>query len=87
MSTNEAYKQKIEAEIELAHAQLAELKAQAMSYATDARIKYTQQVEKLEQDVDPTWVKMQELVEDGNDDWDQFRGGIENAWSALVKFA
>ena len=57
MSTNEAYKQKIEAEIELAHAQLAELKAPAKSYAADARIKYTQQVEKLEQDVDPTWVK------------------------------
>ena len=87
MSTNEAYKQKIEAEIELAHAQLAELKAQAKSYAADARIKYTQQVEKLEQDVDATWVKMKELVEDGNDDWEQFRGGIENAWSALLKFA
>jgi hypothetical protein len=87
MCMNEAYKQKIEAEIELAQAQLAELKAQAKSYAADARIKYTQQVEKFEQNVDATWVEMKELVEDRNDDWEQFRGGVEGAWSALLKFA
>jgi hypothetical protein len=56
MCMNEAYKQKIEAEIELAQAQLAELMAQAKSYAADARIKY-QQVEKFEQDVDATGLK------------------------------
>jgi hypothetical protein len=39
MSTKEAYKQKIEAEVELAQAKLAELKAQANNSAADARIK------------------------------------------------
>ncbi len=47
MSTKEAYKQKIEAEVELAQAKLAELKAQAKSSAADASIKYAKQIEEL----------------------------------------
>ena len=36
MDTKEAFKQKVEAEVELAQAKLAELKAQAKSSAADA---------------------------------------------------
>ncbi len=43
MSTKEAYKQKIDAELELAQAKLAELKAQAKISTADARIKYAKQ--------------------------------------------
>ncbi len=39
MSTKKAYKQKLEAEVELAQAKLAELKAQAKSSTADAHIK------------------------------------------------
>jgi hypothetical protein len=38
MSTKEAYKQKLEAEVELAQAKLAELKAEAKISAADTRI-------------------------------------------------
>ena len=87
MSTKDTHKQKIEAEIELAQTQLAKLKAQAKSYAADPLIIYTKQVDELEQDVDATRVKLKELVEDSGDDWEQFRGGVESAWGALLRFA
>jgi hypothetical protein len=83
MSTKEAYKQKIEAELELAQAKLAKFKAQAESSAADARIKYAKQVGELEQKVDATKAKLKELGEASDDAWEQLKGGVESAWGAL----
>ncbi len=83
MSTKEAYKQKIEAELELAQAKLAEFKAQAKSSAADARIKHAKQVEELEQKVDATKAKLKELGEASDDAWEQLKVGVESAWGAL----
>jgi hypothetical protein len=84
MSTKEAYQQKIEAELELAQAKLAELKAQAKSSAADARIKYAKQVDELEQKVDATKAKLKELGEASNESWEQLKDGVETAWGALI---
>ena len=54
MSTKKAYQQKIEAEVELAQAKLAELRAEAKSSAADVRIKYDNQIRELEQKIDAT---------------------------------
>ena len=54
MSTKKAYQQKIEAEVELAQAKLAELQAEAKSSAADVRIKYDNQIKELEQKIDAT---------------------------------
>ena len=83
MSTKEAYKQKIEAELELAQAKLAEFKAKAKSSAADTRIKYSKQVDELEQKVDATKVKLKELSEASDDAWEQLKVGVESAWDAL----
>jgi mevalonate kinase len=83
MSTKEAYKQKIEAELELAQAKLAEFKAQAKSSAADARIKYAKQVDELEQKVDVTKAKLKELGEASDDAWEQLKDGVESAWATL----
>jgi hypothetical protein len=83
MSTKEAYKQKIEAELELAQAKLAEFKAQAKSSAADARIKLAKQVDELEQKVDTTRAKLKELGEASDDAWEQLKVGVESAWGAL----
>lgn len=48
MNTQDAYTQKIEAELELVQAQLAEFKARAKSLTADARIQHAQQVDDLE---------------------------------------
>jgi len=83
MSTKEAYKQKIEAELELAQAKLAEFKAQAKSSAADSRIKHAKQVDELEQKVDATKAKLKELGEASDDAWEQLKVGVETAWGAL----
>jgi len=83
MSTKEAYKQKIEAELELAQAKLAEFKAQAKSSAADTRIKYSKQVDELEQKVDATKAKLKEMAEASDDAWEQLKVGVESAWGAL----
>jgi hypothetical protein len=83
MSTQEAYKQKIEAELELAQAKLAEFKAQAKSSAADARINYAKQIDELEQKVGTTWTKLKELGEASDDAWEQLKEGVENAWATL----
>jgi hypothetical protein len=83
MSAKETYKQKMEAELELAHAKLAQFKAQAKSVAADARVKYAQQVDELEQKVDATKARLKELGQAGDDAWEQLKDGVESAWGAL----
>ena len=85
MSTKEAYKQKVEAEVELAQAKLAELRAVAKGCAADARIKYDQQIEELEQKVDTTKTKRKALADAGEDAWEHLKDGVDNAWSTLSK--
>lgn len=83
MSTKEAYQQKIEAEVELAQAKLAELKAQAKISKAEARIKYAEHIDELEQKVVAIKVKLKELGDAGEDAWEHLKGGLETAWGAL----
>ncbi len=67
MSTKKAYQQKIEAEVELAQAKLAQLQAEAKSSAADVRIKYDNQIKELEQKIDATKDRLEELSEASDD--------------------
>jgi len=83
MSTKEAYKQKIDAEVELAQAKLSELRAKAKISAADTRIKYAQQIDDLEQGVEATKAKLKELGEANEDAWENLKEEVESAWGAL----
>ncbi|MGZ5207994.1 MAG: sll1863 family stress response protein [Sulfuricurvum sp.] len=83
MSTKEAYKQKIEAELELVQAKLAELKAEAKSAGADVQIKYSEQVNKLERMTDATKEKLKELDAASEASWEQLKQGVESAWDTL----
>ena len=83
MSTKAAYKQKIDAEVALAQAKLATLKAQAKISTADARIKYDKQADELEQKVNTTKAKLKELDEASDDAWEHLKDGVESAWNAL----
>jgi hypothetical protein len=80
MSSRDAYKQKLEAEIELAQAKLAELKAHAKNLAADARIKYEGMIDDLEKLLDSTKTKLRELGSSTEGAWEQLKGGVESAW-------
>ncbi len=84
MSTKEAYKQKIEAELELAQAKLAELKAQAKISTADVRIAYAKQIDALEQGIDTTKARLKELGEAGEEAWQQLKEGVESAWGTTA---
>ena len=83
MSTKEAYKEKLAAEVDLAQAKLAELKARARSSAADACITYNDQIDKLQQQIDATQGKLKELGEAGEDSWERLKDGIEHTWNGL----
>jgi hypothetical protein len=88
MSLQEAYKLKIEAEMELAHAKLAGFKAEAKNYTADAYIKYSQHLEELEKMHHVAKDKLTELSNASEDTWEKFKDGAEKAWglfSAAVK--
>jgi gas vesicle protein len=83
MSTRDAYKAKIQAEIELAQAKLSELKAQAKVSASDVRIKYSQMVDDLERKLDATKTKLKELGAASESGWEHLKDGIQDAWTDL----
>lgn len=83
MTTKEVYKQKVEAELELAQAKLAELKARAKNAAADTRIAYGEQVDELEKKFDATKLKLKELGEASDGAWEHLKGGVESAWHIL----
>ena len=83
MSTKEAYKQKIEDELELAQAKLAEFKAKAKISTADARIKHAKLVDEIEQKVGATRAKLKQLGEASEEAWEQLKDGVESAWGAL----
>lgn len=83
MDQYEAYKQKMEAELELVQAKLAEFKAQMKISVADAQFKYGRQVDEIEHKLDATKVKLKELSESGEDAWGDVKEGVESAWSTL----
>lgn len=83
MSTKEAYQEKLEAEVELALATLAKLKARARTSTADAHIKYSKQIDTLEQEVIAIKSKVKEMAAAGEDSWEQLKYGVEHGWSAL----
>lgn len=84
MSNKEAYKQKIEAELKLVMARLAEYKAEAKSAAADVRIEYTKHVDELEKMSDTMNAKLDELELAGEDKWESLKESIESSWNKFT---
>lgn len=84
MSTLDEYKQKIEAELEVAQAKIAELTAKAKDSTADAKIEFSKQIEQLEQGVESAKAKLGELGEAGEEAWEQLKEGAESAWDKLT---
>ena len=83
MSTKDAYKQKIDAELDLAQAKLDEFKAKAKSLSAEARIRHAKHVDDLEQKAIAVKAKLQELDEASEDTWEQLTDSVENTWKVL----
>jgi hypothetical protein len=87
MSTKDAYKQKIEAELELVQANLDVLKAKAKNATADIRINYSKEIESLESNYAKVKSKLGELGEIGEGAWEHLKEDIEDSWDSLREYA
>lgn len=87
MSAKDAYKQKIEAELELVQANLEVLKAKAKSATADMRISYAQEIETIEDNYAIVQSKLGELGEVGEGAWENLKKDIESSWDSLRAYA
>lgn len=83
MTTREDYKQKIEGELALAQARLAEFRARAKMASADTRISYNEHMHDMEQKFDATKVKLKEFGEASDGAWENLKDGVETAWHSL----
>src|SRR5512141_2870574 len=83
MSTKDAYKQRIDAELDLVQEKLARFKAQGMNYSADVRLKHAKHVVELEQKIEATKAKLRELGQADEHVWEQLKDGVEDMWSTL----
>lgn len=85
MSAKDAYKQKIEAELELVKANLDMLKAKAKSATADMRISYSKEIETIEDNYAVVQAKLDELGEVGEGAWEHLKKDIENSWDSTSR--
>ena len=83
MNLQETYKKKAEAELELAHARVAEFKAKIEGFAAETRVNYAEQVDHLEKTADDAKKKLKELGEAGEDVREKLKDGVESALRSL----
>lgn len=87
MSTKDAYKQKIEAELELVKAELEVLKAKAKSTTGNMQIGYYKEIETIEKNYSIVQSKLRELSGVGEGAWEHLKKDIENSWDSLRVYA
>jgi len=83
MSLQDAYKQKAEAELNLAQAKLAEFQAKTNKSIAESKIGHAEQMDNLEHSITAMKEKLNELGSAGEDAWEQLKDGLENALLSL----
>lgn len=83
MNTKDAYKQKIEAELELVKAQLEVLKAKAKGLLANANLEYVNEINAMEDSYAIVKSKINELGEASESTWENLKVEIENGWNSL----
>lgn len=87
MNTKDAYKQKIETELELVNANLEVLKAKAKIATSDIQISYLKEIEKLEDNYAIVQSKLQKLGEFGEGTWEHLKKDVEHTWDLIKEYA
>lgn len=83
MNTKDAYKQKVEAELELVKAQLEVLQAKAKGLSADANLEYAKEIKDMEDSYAIVKAKLEELGEASESTWENLKVETENIWNAL----
>jgi chromosome segregation ATPase len=79
----EEYKKKIEAQLDEWRADIDRLKEKAKLASTDAKLKYKENIDKLEVKMSEGKSKLRELMESSEDAWDSVKKGADSIWDTM----
>jgi len=83
MSVKDAYRQKIEAQLEEQSARLAVLKAKAKQAVADGKIMAYEELGVADEKIAALKSKLKELGSASEGAWETMKGGVEQAWNDL----
>jgi chromosome segregation ATPase len=87
MKLRDAYRQKIEAQVEELTARLAVARAQAKQLAADAKIAAHEELADTDKKLAELKARLNTLRKAGDGAWQDMKGGVETAWTDLNKAA
>ena len=83
MSLKNAYREKMEAQLEEQRARLELLKARAKVAIADGKIMACEELADADQKLDALKARLKQLADAGGDAWQEMKGGVEKAWADL----
>lgn len=83
MSTKQAYKQKIDAQMNEWRAEIDKLRARFNKADADTKIETEREIGRLEAKFDAAKAKMSELSDAGDEAWESLRKGIDSSLDSM----
>jgi len=83
MSKKDAYRKKLEAQLDEWNAKIDVLKAKANKAEASAKVEYHETIEDLQKKRSNAKDKLQTLRNASEDAWEDLKGGLEQSWSDL----
>jgi hypothetical protein len=84
MSLNNAYHDKMEAQLKEISAKIDVYKAKAAKISADAKIEIEKEIARLRPMQESARAKLAELKASGSEKWDELKVGIDKAWTDLT---
>ncbi|MEA4880922.1 MAG: hypothetical protein VB045_05550 [Synergistaceae bacterium] len=82
-TTRGTYREKIEAELEMAKAKLEHLRERANLASAVTALLYRRQIDELEMRVAETRARLREMNEAEENGWENFKDCVERAWDSM----
>ncbi len=83
MSLKDAYRDKMNAQLDEWGAEIDKMKARADKTAADERIDHYREIEGWEKSRDDARTKLSDLDTKAEDAWEDVKNGVENSWNDL----
>ena len=85
MSEREAYRQKVEAQIEEQRGKLDQLQAKAKQAMAEGKIKAHDELDEVERKLEVARAMLRELSAASDSAWEKVKGGFEGAWNGVTE--
>ena len=82
-SSRGTYREKVEAELEMAKARLEHLREKANIASAETAPLYRRQIDELEMRVAETRARLREMNDADDSAWENFKDGVQRAWDSM----